>query len=70
MVNKKADIREQVWEHGWEDHDRRQMERLAALPLSEKLVWLEEAHRLVLHVQSKRAKGTEAVVVLIPGNSP
>lgn len=42
----------QVWERGWEDHRRCQSERLAALPLSEKLAWLEEAHRLVLHMKA------------------
>jgi len=48
------DSGKRVWEQGWEDHSRRQMERLAALSLPEKLVWLEEAHRLVLHMQSKQ----------------
>jgi len=51
--NKFSDFHERVWERGWEDHRRRQMERLAALPLSDKLVWLEEAHRLLLHMRSK-----------------
>jgi hypothetical protein len=32
-----------VWEQGWEDHNRKQLERLAILPLSDKLQWLEEA---------------------------
>ena len=44
---------QQVWEEGWSDHNRRQLKRLAALPLAEKLAWLEEAHRFVLHIQSK-----------------
>lgn len=42
-----------VWEEGWEAHSRKQMQRLAALPLSEKLAWLEEAHRLVMSLQSR-----------------
>ena len=42
-----------VWEEGWEAHSRRQLRRLAALPLSEKLAWLEEAHRLVMSLQSR-----------------
>lgn len=36
------------WEIGWEGHRRAQAARLARLSLSEKLAWLEEAHRLVL----------------------
>lgn len=35
------------WERGWAGHELAQMRRLARLPLSEKLAWLEEAHRLV-----------------------
>ncbi len=42
---------ERVWERGWKDHERRQLARLAQLPLSEKLAWLEEAHRFVRHVR-------------------
>jgi hypothetical protein len=44
-----------VWEQGWDDHKRRQMQRLAALSLEEKLDWLEQAHRLILHMQSKQS---------------
>ena len=44
-----------VWERGWDDHKRRQMQRLAALSLPEKLDWLEEAHRLILHMHAKRS---------------
>jgi hypothetical protein len=46
---------EQVWESGWEDHRQKQLERLAKLPLSEKLAWLEEAHRLVRNLEQARA---------------
>ena len=41
---------EHGWDRGWDDHDRRQLCRLASLPLTEKLRWLEEAHRLVRHL--------------------
>ena len=41
-----------VWEHGWEDHEQKQLERLAKLSFAEKLDWLEEAHRLVLQIQA------------------
>ena len=45
---------ERVWEKGWDDHRRQQMRRMAQLTLSQKLTWLEEAHRLVLHMQSEQ----------------
>ena len=38
---------ERVWEKGWEEHEQRQRERLARLPLPEKIAWLEETHRLI-----------------------
>jgi hypothetical protein len=38
------------WEHGWDEHERFQLQRMARLPLSEKLAWLEEAHRLVMRI--------------------
>ncbi len=34
------------WEPGWEEHRLAQRRRLAALPLTDKLTWLEEAQRL------------------------
>ena len=43
-----------VWERGWADHERAQRRRLAALPLPEKLRWLEEAQALVGHLSSRR----------------
>jgi hypothetical protein len=38
---------DEMWERGWDGHDREQLIRLARLPLAQKLQWLEEAHRLV-----------------------
>ncbi len=40
------------WEHGWDEHDRMQLQRLARLPLAEKLAWLEEAHRIVMQLKA------------------
>jgi len=37
---------EREWPAGWDDHKRAQLRRMAALPLSEKIAWLEEAQRL------------------------
>ena len=42
------------WEQGWHGHELAQMRRMARLSLSEKLVWLEEAHRLVEHLGQQR----------------
>jgi len=52
--NDSPESHELVWEQGWLDHSRRQLKRLAQLPLSEKLIWLEEAHRVVLHMKSEQ----------------
>lgn len=46
---------ERVWESGWDGHAAAQRRRLAKLPLSEKLRWLEEAQRLLAHLAKGRA---------------
>ena len=43
---------EQMWERGWDGHERAQRERLARLTLEQKLDWLEEAHRFALGLQT------------------
>jgi hypothetical protein len=43
-----------VYDNGWEDHELQQMLRLAKLPFSEKLAWLEEAHRLVRQIEASK----------------
>ena len=40
-----------TWEQGFDGHKRAQLARLAFLPFSEKLRWLEEAHRVVRHLR-------------------
>lgn len=45
---------ERVWERGWEGHEQEQLARLAALPLAEKLRWLEEADRVVRHLSGAK----------------
>jgi len=57
------------WDRGWAGHDERQLRQLAALPLIEKLRWLEEAHRLVRYMAGatqvdayRRAYGARAKV--------
>ena len=56
---KPAHTAETAWEQGWEGHRLLQLQRLAELSLAEKLVWLEEADRLVRHMQSKAADCNE-----------
>lgn len=41
-----SDGDERGWDVGWEGHSLAQLRRMARLPLSEKLAWLEEAQRL------------------------
>jgi hypothetical protein len=50
MSEPKQDQEEAFWPRGWEEHELAQLRRLAQLPLSEKLDWLEQAHRVVLHL--------------------
>jgi len=52
-----ADREDHGWDAGFEAHTLEQRKRLARLSLAEKLDWLEEAHRLVLALQAKRAAG-------------
>lgn len=42
------------WERGWEEHERLQLRRLSALPLTDKLAWLEEARRIVMRLTKTR----------------
>jgi len=49
-----ASSKEYRWEHRWGKHESMQLRRLARLSLSDKLSWLEQAHRVVIHLQSGR----------------
>ena len=42
------------WEAGWDAHERAQRRRMAALPLSEKLLWLEQSQRLATYLLRPR----------------
>ena len=42
------------WERGWDGHNQSQLRRLAGLPLSEKLRWLEDAQQLVQRLSQQR----------------
>jgi hypothetical protein len=39
------------WEAGWQGHAEAQRARIAGLPLTEKLRWLEEAQHLLVHLR-------------------
>jgi hypothetical protein len=49
-------IQGQYWERGWAEHEQMQLRRLANLSFAEKLAWLEEAHRVVLHLSSGQSE--------------
>ena len=47
---------EHVWEKGWDGHKIAQLRRMARLPFSEKLKWLEKAHRMVKNGQIQKTE--------------
>jgi hypothetical protein len=49
------EVDQREWERGWDGHSQAQRRRLARMPLVEKLAWLEEAHRLIRHLERSRA---------------
>jgi hypothetical protein len=44
----------------WTSHTDAQRRRLARLPLSEKLAWLEEAQKIVEHLQAQTTRNDQA----------
>ena len=55
-ASKASDLhQDKHWERGWKEHEHLQLLRLAHLPLSDKLSWLEQAHRIVLQLSSHHA---------------
>jgi hypothetical protein len=51
----KHNIKLIIWERGWNEHERMQLQRLASLSFAEKLAWLEEAHHLVIQLEAARS---------------
>jgi len=47
------------WERGWDGHEDAQLRRLARLPMTEKLQWLEEAQRLAERLSRARPSAPE-----------
>jgi hypothetical protein len=58
-VNENELDQERHWERVWDGHELAQMRRLARLPLSEKLLWLEEAQRLVDQLRQQNQKSAQ-----------
>lgn len=53
---KRTKEQQEGWDRGWEEHRLRQQQRLAGLPFSEKLEWLEAAQELAQALISAREK--------------
>ncbi|MFN0150099.1 MAG: hypothetical protein ACKVU1_05205 [bacterium] len=51
---------ERIWERGWDGHERAQRERMARLPLWEKIAWLEEAQRVARALGARHAPAADA----------
>lgn len=47
---------ERAWDRGFDEHSLEQQRRLARLTLREKIVWLEEAQRMVEHLAKQRTE--------------
>ncbi|MDD5308707.1 MAG: hypothetical protein PHU25_15425 [Deltaproteobacteria bacterium] len=56
MATEKETGEEHLWERGWDGHEQAQLRRLARLPFSEKLRWLEDAQHFVRQVAESRKR--------------
>ncbi|MDQ2732428.1 MAG: hypothetical protein M3Y56_12280 [Armatimonadota bacterium] len=56
------------WDQGWDGHEQAQLRRFAQMSLYDKIGWLEEAHRLVRHLQGNRAPDATPEGTLQPGD--
>jgi len=48
--------REQLWEKGWDGHEKAQLKRMASLPFREKIKWLEEAQEMLIQASKRNKK--------------
>lgn len=55
-MSMRTDNAEQTWERGWDGHALEQLRRLARLPLSDKIAWLEQAQRVARHLAAQSDK--------------
>jgi hypothetical protein len=49
----------QHWERGWEEHEQMRLQRLADLPLVEKLIWLKQGPRLAMQLGALQPPRTD-----------
>lgn len=49
---------ERVWEQGFDGHELCQLKRMARMPFSKKLEWLEEAHYLAISLHAAKKTPT------------
>jgi hypothetical protein len=52
-INKEL-LEKHSWESGWAEHEAQQRLRQSQLSLAEKLLWLEQAQRMAIHLQKSR----------------
>lgn len=57
---------EREWPAGWDEHRRAQLRRMAALPLSEKIAWLEEAQRVAISLRAGKPSAAPLDVARSP----
>ena len=55
-MNPSKTEKQDEWPRGWEESELIGLCHVARLPMSVKLEWLEEASRMVEHMQRNRAK--------------
>jgi hypothetical protein len=53
-VKKPGLEQDEEWPRGWDEHRFHQLSRMASLPFSEKLEWLEEAQALAEAIAAAR----------------
>jgi hypothetical protein len=58
-MKKPCPEQDERWPRGWDEHRRCQLRRMAALPISEKLEWLEEAQVLAAVIAAARRRPVE-----------
>jgi hypothetical protein len=51
---------ERAWERGWDGHELAQRRRFAKLSIDERLLWLEDMHRLARELDAARQREREA----------
>ncbi len=55
MINKNISGK-QIWEKGWDGHEKAQLKRMARLSFQEKIMWLEEAQEVLNSLTRKETK--------------